>query len=150
MDIFRKHFEKIKEIFIMATNASLSPPDFKKDAFYKFCSQARIPSGRLNRGIIDTLFKATNFEIGDDDDDQNDDNALIRFEFLEIFVRIAQCKYIEFGKMNITISQAVSRLLQNHILPMHQKFTPWQSWRTNELYCYQVSDLLEINQRSLQ
>ena len=60
--IYREHFEAIKEIFICAT---VDAPDFKKDSFYKFCEKAGIPDRRLNRGIIDTYFKAVNFEIDD-------------------------------------------------------------------------------------
>ena len=63
--IYMEHFEALKEIFICGTVDGNNPPDFKKDSFYKFCDKAGIPDNRLNRGIIDTYFKAVNFEIDD-------------------------------------------------------------------------------------
>ena len=50
----------------------------------------------MNVGIIDTYFKATNFE--EVVYDSNASDSLVRFEFLEILVRIARGKYIETGK----------------------------------------------------
>jgi hypothetical protein len=45
---------------------------------------------------LDTIFISTNFEedAGTQESDANDDNALCRFEFLEIIVRAAFGKYI--------------------------------------------------------
>ena len=94
--MLRTHYAVLKEIFVTGVVDSLSPPDFRRDGFYKFCEKARIPDRRLNRGVIDTYFVATNFEK--DQMDGNSDSALCRFEFLEILVRLAKAKYIEFGK----------------------------------------------------
>ncbi len=72
----------------------------------------------MHSGIIDTYFKATNFE--EEDQDNNDDFALNRFEFLEVLVRIARGKYVETGQETQT-SVALMKLLQTHILPMQAK-----------------------------
>lgn len=48
----------------------------------------------LHSGIVDTYFKATNFEKFDMT--ENDDNALNRYEFMEILVRLARGKFIDF------------------------------------------------------
>ena len=45
---------------------------------------------------MDIYFTATNFE--EDDQEGNDDRALIRFEFLEILIRIVRGKYVETKK----------------------------------------------------
>ena len=50
---------------------------------------------KLHQGIFDGYWKATNFEV--EDQVNNDDNKLNRFEFLEILLRIAKGKYIDFG-----------------------------------------------------
>ena len=65
VEVIREHYEMIKEIFVSATVDSNQPPDFRRDSFYKFCEKANIPTYRLNRGVIDTFFKATNFELVD-------------------------------------------------------------------------------------
>ena len=64
---------------------------------------------RLNSGIIDTYFKATNYELTDEHN-QNDDDALCRYEFLEILIRIARGKYIDTG-IEKNIAHAFSILL---------------------------------------
>lgn len=58
-----------------------------------FCLEAGISDKTLHTGIIDTYFKATNFEKYDMD--QNADSALNRFEFLEILIRLAKGKFID-------------------------------------------------------
>lgn len=49
----------------------------------------------MTSGIIDTYFKATNYE--EIDQDNNDDNAINRFEFFEIIVRLSKGKFMDFG-----------------------------------------------------
>ena len=63
---------------------------------------------KMNRAAIDSYFFATNFE--ETDMDNNDDLALIRFEFIEILVRIAKGKYVETGKEKL-VSYALTKLL---------------------------------------
>ena len=48
--------------------------------------------------------------------DANDDRALMRFEFLEIIVRIAAAKYIDTRKSQDLIA-STRKLLTEHILP---------------------------------
>ena len=92
------------------------------------------------------MFKETNIE--EDDQDQNDDYALIRFEFIEMLVRIAQFLYIENGN-EYSIASAFQTLVQNHILPMRNNFIKWQEFRDDELWCPEVNDLLDINHSSI-
>lgn len=47
----------------------------------------------LTSSDIDRIFIATNFE--EEDLEENDDNSLCRFEFLEIIARMAKCKFFE-------------------------------------------------------
>lgn len=63
---------------------------------------------QMHSGIIDTYFKATNFEH--EAQDNNDDFALNRFEFLEILIRIAIGKYID-TKIETRVSIALMKLL---------------------------------------
>ena len=70
-------------------------PDLAMVAFGNFLKKAGVYDKRFNQSVADTLFVATNYEVVDND--ENNDNALQRTEFLEILVRIAQAKYIESG-----------------------------------------------------
>jgi len=42
--------------------------------------------------------------------DTNDDNALCRFEFMEMIVRMAKGKYMDYGKEE-SLSYAVEKLI---------------------------------------
>ncbi len=98
----------LKDIFVQQVVECMTAPDFLKREFLNFCTKAGIMDRQMHSGIIDTYFKATNFE--EEDQDNNDDFALNRFEFLEILVRIAKGKYVEFGKEK-TVSYALMKLL---------------------------------------
>jgi hypothetical protein len=72
-----------------------------------------------NRAALDRIFIATNREDDDQDDataDVNDDSSLMRFEFIEIFIRIAIAKYIESGQIN-DVPTAVRKLMAEHFAP---------------------------------
>ena len=95
-EVIREYFEPLKNIFISAASHYNNPPDINKREFFFFVQDAKIPDRNIHSGIIDTYFKATNFE--EVDMEQNDDNSLCRFEFMEMIVRIAKGKYMDYGK----------------------------------------------------
>lgn len=96
----------------------------------------------LHRGIVDTYFKAANYELVDSID--NDDSALCRFEFLEFICRIAKAKLYDTGIVDHP-SVAVLRLLNVYILPMRNNLISWQTWRDQELWCKEVDEEFEVN-----
>lgn len=69
--------------------------------FTIFSRKAKFLDKNLNQSALDRLFIASNYEVEDQKD--NPDTALIRFEFIELLVRIAIEKYKKPGKFN-TIS----------------------------------------------
>ena len=71
-----------------------------------------------NRAALDRIFITTNREDDQDDAtaDANDDSSLMRFEFIEIFIRIAIAKYIESGEMQDVVV-AVRKLMAEHFAP---------------------------------
>ena len=69
---------------------------------------AKIIDKNITASILDIYFAATNFE--EDDQEGNDDLALIRFEFFEILVRIVRGKYVETKKMK-SLSAGLEKLL---------------------------------------
>ena len=76
----------------------------RKRNFFLFCQKAQITSSTLNSCDIDTWIKATNFEQVDQEG--NDDNALNRFEFIEILIRIAKDKYFE-PRITESVAEAI-------------------------------------------
>lgn len=71
---------------------------------------------------IDRIFIATNFE--EEDLEENDDSSLCRFEFSEIIVRMARCKYHDKG-ICATMSSSVEKLLNDFILPNTTETMEW-------------------------
>ena len=142
-DIIKNHYAQLKEIFITATIKFGYPPDFSKDAVYKFLEMTGMIDGKvLHRGIVDTYFKAANYESVDSL--HNDDTALCRFEFLEFICRIAKAKLFDTGIVDY-LSVAVLRLFNVYILPMRNNLITWQAWREEELWCREVDEELEVN-----
>lgn len=108
VELVTMHYKKLKDIFVGGCIETGDPPDFKRKQFIKFLKKAGVVDKRMSENIIDTYFKATNFE--EEDQDQNNDFALNRFEFIEILLRIAIGKYVESGKEK-NIAHAFSILL---------------------------------------
>jgi hypothetical protein len=63
--------------------------------FSNMCQLSGMMDKNLTIGTLDRLFIATNVELVDMDD--NPDNELCRFEYLEILVRIAGAKFKDTG-----------------------------------------------------
>jgi hypothetical protein len=80
--------------------------------FGHFCEKCEFYDAKLNMETIDRLFIVTNFEIEENDD--NPDRALCRFEFFEILIRIANVKFRETGIVK-TYSEAFDKLLKEHV-----------------------------------
>lgn len=146
VEIVKTHFEKLKEIFICAVAAAGESADLKKIKFYKMMLKSGVADKKLTTGIIDGYFIATNFEAIEQEN--NDDNALCRYEFLEILVRIAQGKYIVYGQEK-DLGRALEKLLVEHIFPYHEHLGSWELWRREELWCVDVQEYLLVNLRGI-
>ena len=129
-------------MFIQAVAKEGDPPDIKQLGFLDFCDTSKIIDHKITPSILDIYFTATNFE--EEDQDGNDDRALIRFEFIEILVRIVRGKYLETKRMT-SISKGMEKMIKDHVLPMKDKFFTWQKFREEHLWTYHVNELYETN-----
>jgi hypothetical protein len=68
-------------------------------------------------------------------------NALCRFEFLEIVIRIAREK---FGHLKEAISLSLERLLEDYMKPNIEPDNN-QRWREQHLWTIEVEDLFRCN-----
>ena len=110
--------------------------------FTRFCEAAKfVHKQNCSMAAIDTMFIATNFE--EEAMEDNPDRELCRYEFMEILCRIADHKYRKKFVVD-TLSEAVEKLIHDNIF---KNFTPapWQSWREELLWNYEVSDVFEAN-----
>ena len=63
----------------------------------------------MKKSDVDRVFIATNVEL--EDQEENDDRRLCRFEFYEIIVRIARIKFYENGDCH-NVADAVTQLIE--------------------------------------
>ena len=100
---------------------------------------------------IDRCFIATNLANPDIRYILNEDNAensLCRFEFVEILTRIADMKYVK-SKLIENITIAVMTLITNFVKPLYISETEaaWGSlnWRKENLFTLDVNDVFSAN-----
>jgi hypothetical protein len=95
---------------------------------------------------LDTIFIVTNFEEdkGSDMNKENDDRALMGFEFLEIIVRVAVAKYIKSKEVD-DVSEAVEVLCKQCIIPnlCPEAVIVPNEFRTNKLYFEEIAEVFE-------
>ena len=102
-DDLNKTFEVFRNCYGMLKNqfntqiASKSYPVIDWLDFVDMCSKTWliIDGTTLTPQDVDRIFLATNFE--EQDLEENDDNSLCRFEFMEIIARLAREKYQQKG-----------------------------------------------------
>ena len=146
-EVIKKHFSSLKEIFLQFVAKGGDPPDIKQLDFLEFCQSSGITDDIITASILDIYFTATNFE--ESDQGGNDDRALIRFEFLEILVRIVRGKYIETKKMN-SLGRGLEKLIVEHVILVKDVHYTWQKFREDHLWTFHVNELFEANYHLLE
>ena len=144
MSVLKQNFREIKAIFDQ-TSAISHYPSISWLHFADLCTMCQVIDKKfLNTAAIDRLFIAVNVELVEQDD--NPDRELCRFEFFEIIVRMAVCKYQDLA---LTPAEAVRKLLNEHILK-HGTASNALQFRHDKLYHVDVNDILEVNLFNLQ
>lgn len=96
---------------------------------------------------MDRVFVAVNYE--EEDLSQNDDNSLVRFEFMEIIVRMAKIKFFQQGKCD-SVAEATEMMIKEFIIPNSIEHMEWQGFREKDLWTLEVDDLFKANLQSLE
>ena len=143
--MIKKYIVPLKSQFLRLISC-FSYPVINWLEFVKECTNWELMGPDLTSTDIDRIFIATNFE--EEDLEQNDDNSLVRFEFLEILVRIAKCKYYDKKKTR-SITEALERLITTLIIPNSQEPMEWQAFRDDSLWCLEVDDLFKANESTI-
>ena len=91
----------MKNAFIILSTEYGQYPNIDEDNFTEFCSQNNIFDHLFTKKHMAEVFKETNIEYIEDEDDNNPDDLLNRSEFLEIWMRIAEKKYKSTIEMHI-------------------------------------------------
>lgn len=87
-------------------------------AFAQECDILDAKSAGVKSADLVRMFVSTNFEEDSktEESEANDDDALVRFEFLEIIIRASFGKYISSKQLNDS-SDSVKKLLEDSIIP---------------------------------
>jgi len=82
--------------------------------FTIFCNRCKIPDKACNLSTIDRIYIATN--VNQNVAGAQGDRDLVRYEFLEILVRLANTKYKDTG-ISPNSTEALRKLLDENIFP---------------------------------
>lgn len=110
-----KHAIKLKEVFINLAAVSSWPAITTMD-ITNWCTNTKIAEGALNATEIDRYFIAANFVPSDAPKFRTMGNALVRYDFWELLVRISNAKYRETGICK-SYSEALEKMITERILP---------------------------------
>lgn len=101
-----------------------SYPAITMMAISQWVTKAKIVEGDFTNQVVDRLFISANFQPAENPKFATIGNALVRFEFWELLVRIAGMKYKETGVV-ATYSAALEKLITDKLIPFAQP-EPWQ------------------------
>ena len=142
----RHHLPYLKALHLHMA-ASSGFPATTEPEWRRLQARCRFLDASVKQSTIDNHFYAVNFE-GEAQDD-NPDKALIRFEFIELLVRVAKEKYRAGGPC-ATVAEAFEMLLDRNVLPQYREEAQvWQGFRDDLLYTVEVNDLFLANRDGL-
>ena len=141
--VFKDDYGHLKNQFVTQIANPKSYPVIDWLDFVDACSAWQLVDKLLTSQDIDRIFIATNFE--EEDLEENDDNSLCRFEFMEIIARMAKTKYFDKGVCK-TVWESCRKMLREYIIPNTVEVMEWQGFRDNQLWCLDVDDLFKANQ----
>eukprot|EP00854_Cymbomonas_tetramitiformis_P001251 gene1251-1829_t len=151
-DLIKKHYHILVSVFeYYAALGSGSPFHIQLNAYTTFLEDCQIPSSEsqfCKRSDCDTTFIVANYvaEKKGKVYEVNDEHALMRFEFLEVLIRIAISKYGK-GQETEDPMGALEILIEKNILPNVPKIaqTNTDDHRKNRLYFEEVDIIYKAN-----
>ena len=138
------NYALLKANFIWgASNSNF--PTISIGEFTLMCKKFNFADKNVPQSTIDRFFIAVNVEL--ENQDHNPDKELMRFEFIELLVRIANEKFCRFGPCT-SFFQAFKTLMDVHIIPNGEQHH-WQEFRETDIWTIDVNDVLLMNLDSL-
>jgi len=143
IEVFNKHYAKLKDLWVQLCSGELYP-NIGWFEFERFCNESGIIDKLCTPQMVDRAFIAVNFD--EDDNDDNPARELCRYEFMEIFVRIADFKFKQ-SKQAKTYAEAYERLLKEVFAKY--KVVEWHEFRTEMLWAFDPNMVFELNKQVL-
>lgn len=143
----RRNFPRIKHIYHYLIAISNYPGILELDFIDWVTDRAKLSDENVQKAEITISFRSADVQLEKVDGNNNPDNALCRYEFLEVICRIANEKYV---KTKITEKYAEALQLTVDQIIKHDKIgDEWMGFRKKLLYCNPVNDLLDPNIKAL-
>ena len=115
-DVLKEYAAAIKDIFTYCIAFSTFPSISWID-FTNLCSMWKIPDSKTcTMQTIDRIFIVTNVELMGQEQEDNPDRDLCRYEFFEIIVRMGGAKFKDSKEVD-TWDEATKLLLEKHMIP---------------------------------
>ena len=121
-EVLLKHTSKIKDMFTYGIGTS-SYPSISWLDFCNMCTSWKIIDKNLTMTTVDRVFIVTNVELEEQED--NPDRDLCRYEFYEIIARLAKEKY-HTSKIWDTVAEAIDRFVSEVYSVYKSKMWSWQ------------------------
>ena len=141
-NFIREHIAELKEVYAQLQSESSNYPGISQLSFSDFCQDSGLIGKHFNISTADRLFISANYNDSANSGG-NSAKELLRYEFLEVLVRIAKVKYLDPG-IHDSYRPALEHLLTEEISRFPSKQT-WQRWRSEELWTIGCNDVLKAN-----
>ena len=143
-DYLNQNYAFFKELYLNLQYNSVYPFVNKLETA-SFCERALLVDSVLNTSNCDLLFVSCNTT---NKGGIKQKTGLLRCEFLEYIVRLANFKYIQTNQVP-TFYEAVKKVFEEFVRP-NLNLLPWQEFRDDELWTIEVNDVLDANLEGVQ
>lgn len=110
--------------------------------FTDFINESNIIDGKsLKLSDVDIKFIAT-LSSGEKNNQRNPERSLVRYQLMEVIVRIAEERYIKSGVAQ-NFSEAIEIALRDNFMPIFNKYNA-QIWRDEKYWCESCDDALKF------
>ena len=147
-------FQIVNNLHLYITGGTVGEAAYSMplNQYTAFLYDCEIPDGKskfCKMKDCDVMFITTNYEENKDsaESDDNDDLCLMRFEFLEIIVRVAIAKFGR-GQETDDVSDSIDILAERNLRPClcPEALIEPNDFREARLYCEEVAEIYEMNE----
>ena len=145
-------------MYVNLQSESTSCPAVSSHVIGLFCQKCKLMDKDFNLSTSDRLFIASTVKLEKEvankgslsDEKTMVINDMLRFEFIELLVRIAKLKYIDTG-IHERYYNALEELFETDLRNYEQHMHPLSEtyWRRGELYTLEINDCLHANLEGL-
>ncbi|KAK3275778.1 hypothetical protein CYMTET_16108 [Cymbomonas tetramitiformis] len=156
-EVVEKYYRSIVRLFdYYSVLGSGDPFHVQLNAYSSFLEECNIgdqESESCKRSDLDTLFILANYTADKTSKlaKCNDEHAFMRFEMLEVIIRISMAKYGK-GESPLNPGQCFTKIMEEDILPRlpASATTDRDDYRNDRLYCEPVAEIIKRDLKLLQ